>query len=158
MTKSEVAEVLGISPRGVNRLAAAGRLTVTYTKQGKSTIAVYSPEESPALKDAPPPPLAKRGESQALTHRNHGGELGDLLERLLSNGVQPSSVSVGEKLLLTLGDAASLTSLSKQRLRDAIKAGTLKALFIGKGWKVRRLDLEDYLRVLFVDNGPVSGL
>lgn len=58
-------------------------------------------------------------------------------------------VLVGEKLLLDLGEAQALTGLSRAHLRAAVDAGELQAKKIGRGWKVRRTDLEKYLEGLF---------
>ena len=145
MNKLEAAEALGLSPRSINRAITAGKLHVTYVKSGKSSVATFDPAEVEALKNAPATvPAAK---SQALTHsRDRSIELTELLERLLTNG--KPTVPVEAKLLLTIVDAASLTSLSKQRLRAAIGAGTLKASMIGKGWKVKRSDLESFIQDL----------
>jgi excisionase family DNA binding protein len=58
------------------------------------------------------------------------------------------SLSVGNKLLLNLSEVRSLTGLSDQHLREAIHEGRLKSRIIGKGYKVKRADLEAYVRKL----------
>jgi excisionase family DNA binding protein len=73
-----------------------------------------------------------------------------LLSQLL-DGQRPSSrptVDVGQKIMLTLADAAALSSLSEHHLREAVKAGKLKAKIIGRGYKVKRADLDAYVRKL----------
>jgi excisionase family DNA binding protein len=64
--------------------------------------------------------------------------------RAALGGSNKSTLSIGEKIILTLNDAAALTSLSKGSLREAIKAGKLKARIIGKGYKIKRSDLDDF--------------
>jgi excisionase family DNA binding protein len=59
--------------------------------------------------------------------------------------VRSASVRVSEKLLLSVKDCRFLTGLSEQAIRDAIRAGTLKAKVIGKGWKIKRTDLTDFI-------------
>ncbi len=59
-----------------------------------------------------------------------------------------ASVRTSEKLLLNLNDCRLLTGLSNDFLRDAIKAGTLKAKIIGRGYKVKRQDLDEFISVL----------
>jgi excisionase family DNA binding protein len=58
------------------------------------------------------------------------------------------TLSPSDKLLLTLDDCAMLSSLSKQYLAQAIKDGRLKAQKIGKGWKVKRADLDSFIAEL----------
>ena len=55
---------------------------------------------------------------------------------------------IAHKLMLTLQEAVALTGLSQRRLREAIRAGQLKAQIIGRGWRIKRTDLEDYVRDL----------
>jgi excisionase family DNA binding protein len=63
---------------------------------------------------------------------------------------QPESVSVraSEKLLLNLTDCRLLTGLSDYYLRDSIKAGTLKAKIIGRGYKIKKQDLDEFVKNL----------
>jgi excisionase family DNA binding protein len=55
---------------------------------------------------------------------------------------------IAHKLMLTLQEGAALTGLSQRRLREAVRAGQLKAQIIGRGWRIKRTDLEDYVRDL----------
>ncbi len=59
-----------------------------------------------------------------------------------------ASVRTSEKLLLNLNDCRLLTGLSDANLRDAIKAGTLKGKIIGRGYKIKRQDLDDFVNNL----------
>jgi excisionase family DNA binding protein len=59
-----------------------------------------------------------------------------------------AAVRVSEKILLNLSDCRLLTGLSNANLRDAIKAGTLKAKIIGRGWKIKRPDLDEFINNL----------
>lgn len=61
---------------------------------------------------------------------------------------QSASLRISEKLLLNLTDCRLLTGLSNDFLRDAIKGRTLKAKIIGRGYKVKRQDLDDYVNSL----------
>ncbi len=64
------------------------------------------------------------------------------------DGHVAAAIPVADKLMLTLADAAALTSLSKDHLSAAIHAGKLKAKKIGRGWKVKRDDLDGYVKKL----------
>jgi excisionase family DNA binding protein len=63
---------------------------------------------------------------------------------------QPQSVSVraSEKVLLNLTDCRLLTGLSDYYLRDSIKTGTLKAKIIGRGYKIKKQDLDEFVKNL----------
>ncbi|MCA1594095.1 MAG: ankyrin repeat domain-containing protein [Acidobacteria bacterium] len=60
----------------------------------------------------------------------------------------PSAAEVAHKILLTLPEAAVLTGLSRDRLRQAAREGTLKAQMIGRRWRIKRADLDEYVRNL----------
>ena len=55
------------------------------------------------------------------------------------------TVPIHHKLTLSQAEASALAGISRQRLRQAIKDGTLVAQLIGKGYRVKRTDLEDYV-------------
>jgi excisionase family DNA binding protein len=52
------------------------------------------------------------------------------------------------KPLLKLDEAARLTGLSRAILRDAIEAESLKAKLVGRAWRVKRTDLDAYIKTL----------
>jgi excisionase family DNA binding protein len=76
-------------------------------------------------------------------------KLSGIIESLLGRSDNQPLVPIADKLLLTIAEVQSLTGLSREVLRDAIVAGELKAKVIGKGWRVKRSDLEDYIDKLF---------
>jgi excisionase family DNA binding protein len=55
----------------------------------------------------------------------------------------PHCINIGKT------EAQALTGLSREVLRDAIASGELKAKVIGKGWQVKRSDVEEYVDRLF---------
>jgi hypothetical protein len=72
-----------------------------------------------------------------------------LIEAMTSREESRSaSVRVSEKLLLNLNDCKLLTGLSEQNLKEAIKSDRLKAKIIGRGWKVKKQDLDDFVNNL----------
>ncbi|HEX8651669.1 MAG TPA: ankyrin repeat domain-containing protein [Pyrinomonadaceae bacterium] len=86
-------------------------------------------------------------------------QLSDLGERLLAAIIAlrplqlpakpaPSIADIAHKLMLTLAEAAALSNLSRNHLRQAIKTGTLKAQKIGRGWRIKRTDLDAYISAL----------
>jgi len=54
----------------------------------------------------------------------------------------------GGKLLLDLRDCRQLTGLSQTTLKDAIKSEKLQAKIVGRGWKVKRSDLDKFIKNL----------
>ncbi len=64
------------------------------------------------------------------------------------NGHTPATISVADKLTLSLVEASQLSGLSRNHLRAAIEDKKLKARIIGRGWKVKRDDLDGYVKKL----------
>jgi excisionase family DNA binding protein len=64
------------------------------------------------------------------------------------NGHAPATISVADKLTLSLIEASQLSGLSRNHLREAIEAKKLKARIIGRGWRVKRDDLDLYVKKL----------
>lgn len=61
---------------------------------------------------------------------------------------QHPAVGIADKLLLTLAEAQALTGLSRAVLRDAIETGTLTGKKIGRAFRVKREDLEAFVKAL----------
>jgi excisionase family DNA binding protein len=59
--------------------------------------------------------------------------------------VEPTITDLAHKLTLSLVEAAQLAGLSRGHLRTAIEEKNLKARIIGRGWRVKRADLEAYV-------------
>ena len=81
-------------------------------------------------------PLVLAAESRrALGHLSEAAERGRVADLVA-------------KLTLTLADAAQLSGLSKDYLLKAIRARKLKAAKRGRGWNVKRSDLEAWIKKL----------
>lgn len=59
-----------------------------------------------------------------------------------------SITDIAHKLMLSVPEAAAFSGLSRTHLRQAIKEGKLKSRKMGQGWRVKRADLEGYVRKL----------
>jgi len=59
-----------------------------------------------------------------------------------------SPVRLTDKLTLSLTEAALLSGLSRNHLRQAIEDKKLRARIIGRGWRVKREDLDAYVKKL----------
>jgi excisionase family DNA binding protein len=58
------------------------------------------------------------------------------------------TVPIESKPLLTLDEARALTGLSRNHLLEAFHAKKLKARVIGRAWRIKRSDLDAYLKKL----------
>jgi excisionase family DNA binding protein len=173
MNKQEAADFLGVSTRAIERYTAKGKLTPEYENiKGGQRIAVYDEKQLAQVKaemQAPPParPVlwsdsgpdkADRGDrgakSQALARR--GTDVSDFLKLIAqavkegqgSNAAPVPTLSLSDKLTLSVSEASHLSGLSRNHLLEAIHAGKLKAKIIGRGWRVKRDDLDAYVKKL----------
>jgi len=172
LSKKEAAEYLKVSERAIARYAQQGKLSVKYVDGKNGKVAEYSIEELDLLKSdkntdvyrptaEPMTTLDKENPDpcQGLSMVDKGlpsiSELSsqekliqafETIASSLNNQKQINDLNICEKkLLLTLEEVKLLTGLSKELLRTAIKEGKLKAKIIGKGWRIKRKDLEQYI-------------
>ena len=75
--------------------------------------------------------------------------LAGMVEMLITRGDKKPTVPIESKILLTLDEAQGMTGLSKSYLREAIGQERLKAKQIGKSWRVKRSDLDNFIEDLF---------
>ncbi len=164
MNKKEAANYLGVSTRAIERYTKQGKLSVKYEKGKTRPIATYNPDELKKLKEELETPVYQP--SVVTTTNKDNGDITpvgisqnlekllfpilDLLKKLNDKlaYLEPSAkplVPVEEKLLLTLKEVQALTGLSNKILTEAIKSGELKAKMMGKSWRIKRFDLENYI-------------
>jgi excisionase family DNA binding protein len=175
ISKEEAADILKSSARTVERLAGSGRLSVTY-EQGKTRkVPRFEEAEVRQLKaeldgQTSPARAAVVGSEGIATRGDNGDKVGALLSLLGSqdfwagvvnmhappalppapgaDGHAEPSVPLADKLTLNLAEAAQLSGLSRNRLREAITEKKLKGRIIGRGWKIKRDDLDLYVKKL----------
>jgi excisionase family DNA binding protein len=156
VNKKEAAEYLNVSERAIERYTAKGKLNVTYEKGRTGTVAIYDEAELKKIKAEMQKP--------AVPARSNSRDNGDKLARVTPSGLslaQAIGQAIGERLLqpngnvpaeskltLTLKEAASLSGLSRSWLVGAIHNKKLKAAKRGRGWNVKRIDLDAYVRGL----------
>jgi hypothetical protein len=143
MNKKEVSEFLGVSTRLVEKYASEGRLgEITYVRGKTGKQADYNRDAVEKLKqtlESPDTAIATKTPDARLFAAS-------LIEAITNREeVRSASVRVSEKLLLSVKDCRFLTGLSEQAIRDAIRDETLKARIIGRGFKVKRTDLDDFI-------------
>jgi excisionase family DNA binding protein len=75
----------------------------------------------------------------------------DVIARLVNAAKKQRPLSPSEishKLMLTLQEAATLSGLPRQHLLEAMEKGRLKAQRLEHAWRIRRVDLDEYIRRL----------
>ena len=167
MNKKEAASYLGVSTRAIERYTQQGKISVKYEKGKTRPVAVYEQQELDRLKEELNATVHKPAVEISTNTDNielAGVGISGLVEKLviplsqqlkqLTEAVQNLEhrrtpiVPVEEKLLLSLKEVQALTGLSREILREAIAAKKLKAKIVGKAWRIKRGDLEDYIEKL----------
>jgi excisionase family DNA binding protein len=176
--KQEAADALGCSVRTLLRLVDQGRLAHLpkrraadetlfdvaeldrYRRAAKAAAAGFvSGVVIPVTGDTDAPAPAPK---QALARRNGRVSLapvtlgtGDALDTpemrdrmLKAFEAMASPVRLTDKLTLSLVEASLVSGLSRAHLRAAIEEKKLKARIIGRGWRVKRDDLDLYVKKL----------
>jgi excisionase family DNA binding protein len=157
MNKKEAAEALNISTRLVERYAGDGRLgAVEYVRGKTGKQADFKPDAVERLRVELETPDTQL---EATNRRATGLVAPSQIENLRQFAamleaarppVQPTISDISHKLTLSVSEAARLSGFSKDALRDAIRAGELKAKIIAgrRGWTIKRPDLESYVSKL----------
>ena len=165
--KQEAAEYIGVSPRQLIRLTNSGSVRrldkkreSEPTRYARRELDRYLGKVLPVITGIVTPDTdgtpVTDGNSQALMRREVVTpvplDTGDILDtpemraRMLpAFEAMASPLRLADKLTLSLTEAALLSGLSRGHLREAIGEGKLKAKIIGRGWKLRRADLEKYI-------------
>jgi excisionase family DNA binding protein len=165
MNKEQAANYIGASVRTLQRLTGAGKIAVTYERGHKGDEARYSQSDLDAYLQSQKPVALMRpdtaatngatdgatdGATQAMSLVTTGGAASGMAGAALIEAFAQMSapVRVSEKFTLSLVEAAQLSGLSRGHLRFAIAEKKLKARIIGRGWRVKREDLEAYIKKL----------
>lgn len=166
LTKQQAAEFLGVTVRTLERYTQEGKIGGRYEKGKTRSVLVYDESElrafkaeletktyKPAVDTTPTNPdrdeaaLSKQVEVKHLLPLLDGlNHLADVLKAIREEQeIDRLTVPIHHKLTLSLAEASALSGVSRPRLRAAIKDGTLPAQSIGRGYRVKRTDLEDYV-------------
>jgi len=172
MNKQQAADFLGVSVRAVERYTQQGRLSVHYEPGKTRPVAAYREDELELLRKeiaanlyhqrpavekgnrANPEQAGDVGAVTALQRTGGSPEALALLVREVASATvsalraDAAAVPLADKLTLSLSEAARLSGLSRNHLRAAIEDKKLKARIIGRGWRVKRDDLDLYVRKL----------
>jgi excisionase family DNA binding protein len=152
MNKEDAAKELGISVRSLQRLAEKKKISVTY-KRGESgkQEAIFNPEEIKNYKrqrDMETVKSASVTTDDTALARSDTYQFLELLKTAITPEQKAVSVNIADKPLLKLDEAAALTGLSRDILREAIKTSELKGKMIGRAYRIKRDDLDQYIQNL----------
>lgn len=173
MTKQEAADFLGISIRQLERHTKDNRIGVRYEKGRTKPTPFYddaelarfkADQERPVYRPVVEPMNTTNGNtatqsdtvSNALSLVSQSPQM-EVFARLFSGMAEAASApktaakpmpDLGPKLLYTLPECQQLTGLSRAVLRTAIDAEELPARQIGRAWRVKRADLEQWVNSL----------
>jgi len=160
MNKEQAAAYIGVSVRTLQRLTGKGKIPVTYERGPKGDEARYSQADLDQYQLSQRPVALMRpnsgatsdvtdGATQAMTVGATNGAAVMASESFMHAMAQMAApVRVSEKFLLSLVEAAQLSGLSRNHLRAAIESKKLKAKIIGRGWRVKKEELQAYVRKL----------
>jgi excisionase family DNA binding protein len=165
MDKKSAAQYLGISTRALEYHVKQGNIGQRMVKGKTGDVADFDESELRKLKaqldeKRAPRPSVVRDESsedgpRSLTRLSDtsqvqgAGLLVELLSRLPPSGTAVrASVAVENKLLLTRAEVQALTGLSQAFIKEAIDGGKLKAQRIGRADRIKRADLEAFIKRL----------
>lgn len=158
LTKQEAAKHIGISVRALERYTQQGRIKVKYVRGNRGAkTAHYEVSDLEMLKQELETPIVKPVVDSKISPMGELQNNYQIIERfaaVLAEALNEretsvsATISLGEKLILTLREAQAITNLSRRVLRDAIKAGKLRAQIIGRGYKIKRSDLEEFVASL----------
>jgi excisionase family DNA binding protein len=163
-SKQEAANLLGVSSRAIERYTQQGKLSVQYQPGKTRPVATYDEQELKALKaDIDRELYARR---PVVTREPNSDNPDQALSRLSANSnsqaisllipaleaIRAASntppVPIADKLILDLKEVQALTHLSRGDLLEAIKSKKLKAAKRGRGWKVKKMELEEFIKRL----------
>jgi excisionase family DNA binding protein len=172
--KQEAADYLGVSVRTLLRLIDQGKLghmpkrrPAEETRFDASELERYQREMNGAAAGivsgvVVPVTPGTPFENQTLERR--AGDVTSMLDTLDAGDAldtpamqdrmlrafeaMAAPVRLSDKLTLSLAEAGLLAGLSRGHLREAIAAKKLKARIIGRGWRVKRDDLDAYVKKL----------
>lgn len=166
ITIAEATKLLGRSYKTVERLVSAGHIkTMVEPRAGRKPERLYdsqdvsrlaeramprangsvaasegAPPDSLAIRKRPAPPSLPLEVLQPVVERMAGAmeQTAAAMTRAFDQKPEPA------KLWLSLEEAAAYTGLSKSDLKRARLEGKVTALRSGRGWRYRRVSLDDF--------------
>lgn len=171
LTKKEAAEYLGVSTRSLERYVKNGKISVRYEDSPNGEIALFDSEELDQFADDKQMPRIRPASTDLGLATTTSDTLSQNPSRVVGGSPNPSQelteglisalsrmMSVSDKLtpdklrgklLLTLAEAQIMTGLSRDMLTAAIKDERLPAQIMGKAYRIKAKDLEEFVDELW---------
>lgn len=167
ISKKDAAAILGVSERTLQRLTSKKQILVVYQKKYHGGRIAYFPikdvyrvkeawekkEKLPIVETpVPSPPKIESPRSSVSSQINDDEEnIDNLQKQVVKKSLKEISViEASVKLILTVQEVSILTHIPEKELRQDLEKGKLRGLWKGHGWKVKRTDLEEYVRGIYV--------
>lgn len=143
--KTQAAKYLGISLRTLQRDMRQGKIRITYrrTKSGRR-IAMFKGGDLQRLKAERRRALVVAEKKIPISQNDQKKQL--TLMRRIADALD--IVVLANKLALTREEASKLSGYPLEQIKEAIKRNKLGAISTGRGWRVKRADLEKYVEQL----------
>ena len=157
MNKRETAAYLGLSTRSIERAVARGKLSVRYKKDRHGNIALFDLAEVRRYKAQIEVPMPQRPIVEppvpaipAMPVQPTNLVLGNVIPLADAEDKTTGAplVPVADKLTLSLAEASSLSGLSREFLLQSIRDKQLKAFRHEQDWRIKRADLDVFVRNL----------
>jgi excisionase family DNA binding protein len=153
LTKEQAADRLGCKVRTLELYVQQGKLTVQYIKGKRGKLAQFDESEIDALKEslAQPgdyvqrPALALQTNPANLIASSQGLEL---FAKALQSQRAPVASTITGKMTLTTKQAAEVTQFSREKIRAAVKTGSLRNIGSEHRVLIRCSDLDAWLESL----------
>jgi len=163
MNKSDAANFLGKTERAIERYVKDGRLSARYVAGKTRSVADFDEAEltrlkheldnpsdvRPALVSQTPTNDEQPRQSTTNALQRAGGEQG--IAMVLSVLREAQNAPQVPSMLLSVKEAAEFSGLSVSRIMKAIHDGKLDGRKIGRGFKLRPVDVSEYVRQVFDD-------
>jgi excisionase family DNA binding protein len=163
MNKSDAANFLGKTERAIERYVKDGRLSARYVAGKTRSVADFDEAELERLKheldnpsDVRPaivsltPTNAEQPRQSATNALQRAGNIPDGA-MLVSMLMEAANAPHAPCMLLSVKDAAEFSGLSASRIVRAIHDGQLDGRKIGRGFKLRPVDVSEFVRQVFDD-------
>lgn len=168
MNKQDAADYLNISVRTLQRLTTDGKISVGEVRGRTGMVTDYTTEDldrykqaeaereaNPPAKDATryvrphviPSDTALTSSSEVLQRAGNIPDGAMLVSMLMEAANAPHA----PRMLLSVKDAAEFSGLSSSRIVRAIHDGQLDGRKIGRGFKLRPVDVSEFVRQVFDD-------
>jgi excisionase family DNA binding protein len=152
MNKDDAAKALGISVRSLQRLAEKRVLTVIQKRGESGKLQTFFDAEDIAnykrQRDTETVKPATATMNDTALARNDTHQFLELIRSAITPEQKKPLVGIADKPLLKLDEAAALTGLSRDTLREAIETEELTGKKIGRAFRIKRADLDKFIENL----------